>query len=75
MAPVIPCKIMKKKCGSGASNKIKTRLECIVEADKSKRLRLGESLPHHHEDHIAGKEIIHNIIIIWFTNLFLCLKP
>ena len=44
-----------KKCGSGASNKIKTRLACILEADESTRLRMGESLPNHHEDHIAGK--------------------
>ena len=43
-----------KNCGSGASNKIKTRLACILEADESKTLRLGESLPNHHEDHIAG---------------------
>ena len=40
---------------SGASNKVKTRLSCILEADESKRLRMGESLPNHHEDHIAGK--------------------
>ena len=30
MAPAMPCKIMKKNCGSGASNKIKTRLVCIL---------------------------------------------
>ena len=54
MAPAMPCKIM-KNCGSGASNKIKTRLACVLEADQSKRLRMGESLPNHHEDHIAGK--------------------
>ena len=35
--------------------KLKTRLACILEADESKRLRMGESLPHHHEEHIAGK--------------------
>ena len=46
---------MKKNCGSGASNKIKTRLACILEADESRRLLMGESLPNHHEDHIAGK--------------------
>ena len=34
---------------------LKTRLECILEADESKRLRMGESLPNHHENHIAGK--------------------
>ena len=51
----MPCKIMKKNCGSGGSNKIKTRLACILEADESTRLRMGESLPNRHEDHIAGK--------------------
>ena len=44
-----------KNCGSGASNKIKTRLACILEASESTRLRMGESLPNHHEDHIAGR--------------------
>ena len=48
-------KIMRKDCGSGASNKIKTRLACILEAVESTRMRVGESLPKHHEDHIAGK--------------------
>ena len=35
--------------------KIKPRLACILEAGESTRLRMGESLPNHHEDHIAGK--------------------
>ena len=35
--------------------KLKTRLACILEASESTRLRMGESLPNHHEDHIAGK--------------------
>ena len=48
-------KIMKENCGSGASNKIKTKLACILEADESTRMRMGNSIPHHHEDHIAGK--------------------
>ena len=34
--------------------KLKTKLACLLEADESKRLRMGESLPNHHEDHIAG---------------------
>ena len=42
VSPAMPCKFMKKKCGSGASNKIKTKLACILEADESKRLRMGE---------------------------------
>ena len=54
VAPAMPCQIM-KNCRSGGSNKIKTRLACILEADESTRLRVGESLPNHHEDHIAGK--------------------
>ena len=55
IAPAVPCKIVKKNCGSGASNKIKARLACILEADESTRMRMGNSIPHHHEDHIAGK--------------------
>ena len=57
MAPAMACKISKKheNCGSGASNKIKTKLACILEASESTRLRMGESSPNHHEEHIAGK--------------------
>ena len=55
IAPAMSCKIMKKDCGSGAPNKIRTRLACILEASESRRLRIGESLPNHHDDHIAGK--------------------
>ena len=55
VAPAMPCKTMKKNCGSGGSNKIKTRLACIVEADESTRMRMGNSIPNYHEDPIAGK--------------------
>ena len=55
MAPAVPCEIMKKKSTSTASNKIETRLACILEGSESTRLRMGETLPNHHEDHIAGK--------------------
>ena len=54
VAPAMLCKIM-KNCGSGASDKIKTKLACILEADESTRMRMGNSIPHHHEDHIARK--------------------
>ena len=54
VAPAMPCKIMKKNCGSGGSNKIKTKLACILEVSESTRMRMEESLPNHHEDHIAG---------------------
>ena len=55
VAPAMPCKIKKKNCVSGASNKIKTKLACILEADESTRMRMGNSIPHHHEHHIGGK--------------------
>ena len=35
--------------------KNKTKLACILEANESTRMRMGNSEPHHHEDHIAGK--------------------
>ena len=54
VAPAMPCKIM-KNCGSGGSDKIKTKLACILEADESTRMRMGNSMPHYHQDHIAGK--------------------
>ena len=54
VAPAMPCKIM-KNCGSGASNKNKTKLACILEANESSRMRMGNSEPSNHEDHIAGK--------------------
>ena len=58
VAPAMPCKISKnsQNCGNGGkSKKTKTKLACILEASESTRLRVGESLPTHHEDHIAGK--------------------
>ena len=54
VAPAMPCKIA-KNCGSGVSNTIQTKLACILEADESTRMRMGNSIPHNHEDHIAGK--------------------
>ena len=35
--------------------KLKTKLACILEAGESTRMRMGNSIPNHHEDHIAGK--------------------
>ena len=54
VAPAMPCKIM-KNCGSGGSDKNKTKLACILEANESTRMRMGNSEPPNHEDHIAGK--------------------
>ena len=58
MAPAMPCKISKNKQNwvtRGKSNEIKSKLACILEASESTRLRMGESVANHHEDHIAGK--------------------
>ena len=58
MAPAMPCKMSKNNQNwvtRGKSNEIKSKLACILEASESTRLRMGESLPKYHEDHIAGK--------------------
>ena len=52
-ARAMPCKIL-KNCGSGGSEE-KTKLAWILNADESTRMRMGNSIPSNHEDHIAGK--------------------
>ena len=53
VAPAMPCKMMKNF--ESGSNNIKTKLACSLEADESTRMRMGNSIPSNHEDHIAGK--------------------
>ena len=58
MAPTMPCKTCKKsKKGETRSktNDFNSKCACILEASESTRLRMEESLPNYHEDHIAGK--------------------
>ena len=58
MAPAKPRKTSKKsKHGEtrGKTNDFKSKFACIWEASESTRLRMEESLPNYHEDHIAGK--------------------
>ena len=58
MAPAMPCKTSKKNNNGetrGKTNDFKSKFACILEASESTRLRMGESLPTHQEDHIAGK--------------------
>ena len=62
VARAMPCKIM-KNCGSGASNKIKTKLAC-------REIRYHQIT----KTILQEKVKIHYSITIWFTNLFLCLK-
>ena len=58
VAPAMPCKTCnknKKRETRGKTNEIKSKLAYILEATESTRLRMEESLPKYHEDHIAGK--------------------
>ena len=58
MAPAKPCKTS-KKCKheetGGKTNEFKSKFACILKASESTRLRMWESLPNYHEDHIARK--------------------
>ena len=71
VALAMPCKILKKNCGSG-SNKIKTKVVCILEADESTRMRMGNSMPHYLQDPFAAKgenslqhyNVVHKFILI-----------
>ena len=57
MAPAMPCKTCRKnKHGETRSktNDFKSKFVCILEASESTRVRMEESLPKYHEDHIAG---------------------
>ena len=72
VAPAMPCKIMKKNFGSGASNTTNLRVfwklmnlrECVWEI----RYRIIIKTI------LQEKERIHCSTTTWFTNLFLCLK-
>ena len=74
VAPAMPCTIMKKNCGSDGSNKIKTKLACILEADESTRLRMGIQYRFIMRTILQEKVKIHYNTTTWFINLFLCLK-
>ena len=58
LAPAMPCKTSKEnKNGETRSktNDFKSKCASILEASESTRLRMEESLPNYHQDHIAGK--------------------
>ena len=78
MAPDMPCKTGKKSKKGEIRRKtddFKSKFACILEGSESTRLRMEESLPNYHEDHLAERDTIHHSITILYTNLFLCLKP
>ena len=77
MVPAMPCMTCKKNnhgetCSK--TNDFRSKFACILEASESTRMRMEESLPKYHEDHIAGKGTIQCNMTIWYTNLYLCLK-
>ena len=58
MAPAMPCKTCKKNKHGETRSKtgdFKFNFASIVEACESTRMRMEESLPNYHKDHIAGK--------------------
>ena len=58
LAPAIPCKTCKKSKHGETRSKtddFKSKFACILEASKSTRMRMEESQPNYHEDHISGK--------------------
>ena len=78
MAPAMPCKISKKYqhvVTNGKSNKIKSKVACILEASESTRLRMGESLPKYDWGPYCRKWWQFTAALQFgTTNLFLCLK-
>ena len=75
VAPAMPCKIMKKNCGSGGSNKVKTKLACILEAAEFTRLRMGNSVPNYHEDQGKGDNSLQQYNLVHkFINMPLAMK-
>ena len=70
VAPAMPCKIM-KNCGSAGSDKNKTKLACMNPPEcvwETLNLQITKTI-------LQEKVRIHCSITIWFTSLFLCLKP
>ena len=58
MSPAMPCKTSKNiqhGATGGKSNKIKSKLTCMLKDSVLTGLRMGKSLPNHHEGNIARK--------------------
>ena len=71
MTLAMPCKTSKKShhgATRGGSNKVKSKLACILEADESTRLRMGNSLPNQSwRPYCRKRRQFINSITIWFT--------
>ena len=74
VAPAMPCKIM-KNCGSGGSDKNKTKLACVLEANEYPPECVWETLHHQFTKTILQEKVkIDYNITIWFTIFILCLN-
>ena len=49
------CKKSKNAETRSKTNDFKSTFACILEASESTRMRMEESLPNYHEDHVAGR--------------------
>ena len=62
---------MERPVARSKTNDFKSNVACILEASESTRMRMEESLPNYHEDHIAGKgdnSLQHDSITIWYRS-------
>ena len=75
MAPAMPCKTCKKSTHGetrSKTNDFMFKFACILAASESTRMRVEESLPKYHEDHIAGRgdnslqhhNLVHKLILM-----------
>ena len=58
ICPAMLCKTCKKNKHGETRSKtddFKSKFACILEPSEAPRMRMEESLPNYHEDHIAGK--------------------
>ena len=55
MAPAMLCKTCKKNKHGDKTNDFKSKFSCILDASESTRMRMEESLPEYHENHVAGR--------------------
>ena len=76
----MPCKTCKKNNHGetrSKTNDFRCEFACILEASESTRMRMEESLPNYHEDHIAGKgdnSLQHYNLLHKFIPMFQAMK-
>ena len=80
MAPAMLCKTCKKskhRETRGKTNDFKSKFACLLEASESTRMRMEESLPNFHEEHIAGRgdnSLQHYTVVLKFIPMLQAMK-